>query len=218
MCYGWEQKLLLFLTCYPLQADRGGTSYLLSFLGCQSYIKNGVGDWEAETRWQCNASWCWALLWSLLFQGFGCWCGEFDCLSTWQWRDGPWEWVPFLKHHKYMRPPLVLKPKNGFVEFSFKWLGYICIQSAWICLCMKTPYTTEFKHCTNIFGLSAADRMCRSGAVDIICIDSVSALTPRAEIEVFFLVYLSRIWANMMSVSSHFFWVCDWKIRMQVFV
>lgn len=35
-----------------------------------------------------------------------------------------------------------------------------------------------------IFSLSAADRMCRSGAVDIICIDSVSALTPRAEIEV----------------------------------
>lgn len=34
------------------------------------------------------------------------------------------------------------------------------------------------------FSLSAADRMCRSGAVDIICIDSVSALTPRAEIEV----------------------------------
>lgn len=33
--------------------------------------------------------------------------------------------------------------------------------------------------------LSAADRMCRSGAVDIIVIDSVSALTPRAEIEVF---------------------------------
>ncbi|GJT21402.1 DNA repair protein RecA homolog 1, chloroplastic [Tanacetum coccineum] len=28
-----------------------------------------------------------------------------------------------------------------------------------------------------------ADRMCRSGAVDLICIDSVSALTPRAEIE-----------------------------------
>ncbi|KAL8505025.1 hypothetical protein ACS0TY_016287 [Phlomoides rotata] len=26
------------------------------------------------------------------------------------------------------------------------------------------------------------DRMCRSGAVDLICIDSVSALTPRAEI------------------------------------
>uniref|UniRef100_A0A804M0V4 RecA family profile 2 domain-containing protein n=1 Tax=Zea mays TaxID=4577 RepID=A0A804M0V4_MAIZE len=28
-----------------------------------------------------------------------------------------------------------------------------------------------------------ADRMCRSGAIDLICIDSVSALTPRAEIE-----------------------------------
>ncbi|MBA0822755.1 hypothetical protein Goarm_019536, partial [Gossypium armourianum] len=28
-----------------------------------------------------------------------------------------------------------------------------------------------------------ADRMCRSGAVDLICVDSVSALTPRAEIE-----------------------------------
>ncbi|KAL4554616.1 hypothetical protein LXL04_037213 [Taraxacum kok-saghyz] len=31
--------------------------------------------------------------------------------------------------------------------------------------------------------LEIADRMCRSGAVDLICIDSVSALTPRAEIE-----------------------------------
>ena len=32
--------------------------------------------------------------------------------------------------------------------------------------------------------MSVADRMCRSGAIDLICIDSVSALTPRAEIEV----------------------------------
>ncbi|OIV99033.1 hypothetical protein TanjilG_32292 [Lupinus angustifolius] len=32
-------------------------------------------------------------------------------------------------------------------------------------------------------GLEIADRMCRSGAVDLICVDSVSALTPRAEIE-----------------------------------
>ncbi|CAH1421250.1 unnamed protein product [Lactuca virosa] len=31
--------------------------------------------------------------------------------------------------------------------------------------------------------LEIADRMCRSAAVDLICIDSVSALTPRAEIE-----------------------------------
>ncbi|CAI9088080.1 OLC1v1022316C1 [Oldenlandia corymbosa var. corymbosa] len=31
--------------------------------------------------------------------------------------------------------------------------------------------------------LEIADRMCRSGAVELICIDSVSALTPRAEIE-----------------------------------
>ncbi|KAL3820944.1 hypothetical protein ACJIZ3_006849 [Penstemon smallii] len=31
--------------------------------------------------------------------------------------------------------------------------------------------------------LEIADRLCRSGAVDLICIDSVSALTPRAEIE-----------------------------------
>lgn len=31
--------------------------------------------------------------------------------------------------------------------------------------------------------LETADRMCRSGAVDIIVVDSVSALTPRAEIE-----------------------------------
>ncbi|KAH9612194.1 hypothetical protein KSS87_012696 [Heliosperma pusillum] len=31
--------------------------------------------------------------------------------------------------------------------------------------------------------LEIADRMCRSGAIDLICIDSVSALTPRAEIE-----------------------------------
>lgn len=31
--------------------------------------------------------------------------------------------------------------------------------------------------------LETADRMCRSGAVDLICIDSVAALAPRAEIE-----------------------------------
>ena len=31
---------------------------------------------------------------------------------------------------------------------------------------------------------SVADRMCRSCAIDLICVDSVSALTPRAEIEV----------------------------------
>ncbi|OVA07636.1 AAA+ ATPase domain [Macleaya cordata] len=31
--------------------------------------------------------------------------------------------------------------------------------------------------------LETADRMCRSGAIDLICVDSVSALTPRAEIE-----------------------------------
>lgn len=31
--------------------------------------------------------------------------------------------------------------------------------------------------------LEIADRMCRSGATDLICVDSVSALTPRAEIE-----------------------------------
>jgi len=36
--------------------------------------------------------------------------------------------------------------------------------------------------------LAVADRMCRSGAVDLICIDSVSALTPRAEIEVIVLL------------------------------
>jgi len=43
--------------------------------------------------------------------------------------------------------------------------------------------------------------MCRSGAVDLICIDSVSALTPRAEIEVivlllylfFFLSFFARV-------------------------
>ncbi|MQL75327.1 hypothetical protein Taro_007705, partial [Colocasia esculenta] len=35
----------------------------------------------------------------------------------------------------------------------------------------------------NFLDSRAADRMCRSGAVDLICIDSVSALTPRAEIE-----------------------------------
>ena len=35
-----------------------------------------------------------------------------------------------------------------------------------------------------MYHLSVADRMCRSGAVDLICVDSVSALTPRAEIEV----------------------------------
>lgn len=37
-----------------------------------------------------------------------------------------------------------------------------------------------------IFSISVADRMCRSGAIDLICVDSVSALTPRAEIEVSF--------------------------------
>ncbi|KAL8491610.1 hypothetical protein ACS0TY_023271 [Phlomoides rotata] len=35
--------------------------------------------------------------------------------------------------------------------------------------------------------LEIADRICRSGAVDLICIDSVSALTPPAEIEVLYI-------------------------------
>ncbi|CAL5358685.1 unnamed protein product [Camellia sinensis] len=34
-----------------------------------------------------------------------------------------------------------------------------------------------------LFVASVADRMCRFGAVDLICVDAVSALTPRAEIE-----------------------------------
>lgn len=38
--------------------------------------------------------------------------------------------------------------------------------------------------------MSVADRICRSGAVDLICIDSVSALTPRAEIEVSYGAYV----------------------------
>lgn len=42
----------------------------------------------------------------------------------------------------------------------------------------------EFVLSTKLLSISVADRMCRSGAVDLICIDSVSALTPRAEIEV----------------------------------
>ena len=48
------------------------------------------------------------------------------------------------------------------------------------------------------YSMSVADRMCRSGAIDLICIDSVSALTPRAEIEVslplpcFFLWFYSK--------------------------
>lgn len=33
--------------------------------------------------------------------------------------------------------------------------------------------------------------MCRSGAIDLICVDSVSALTPRAEIEVSYHLSLS---------------------------
>lgn len=40
--------------------------------------------------------------------------------------------------------------------------------------------------------MAVADRMCRSGAIDLICIDSVSALTPRAEIEVSCLDFFSH--------------------------
>lgn len=43
--------------------------------------------------------------------------------------------------------------------------------------------TTLALHAIAEIQKKAADRMCRSGAVDIIVIDSVSALTPRAEIE-----------------------------------
>ena len=48
-------------------------------------------------------------------------------------------------------------------------------------LFMRVSYLTCF---FLRFTDTVADRMCRSGAVDFICVDSVSALTPRAEIEV----------------------------------
>lgn len=41
--------------------------------------------------------------------------------------------------------------------------------------------------------ISVADRMCRSGAIDLICVDSVSALTPRAEIEVGYRLLLALL-------------------------
>ncbi|KAJ8532456.1 hypothetical protein K7X08_012379 [Anisodus acutangulus] len=41
--------------------------------------------------------------------------------------------------------------------------------------------------------------MCRSGAVDLICIDSVSALTPRAEIEGEIRMQQMRLQARLMS-------------------
>lgn len=43
--------------------------------------------------------------------------------------------------------------------------------------------------------VSVADRMCRSGAIDLICVDSVSALTPRAEIEVSYHVAILKFLA-----------------------
>ena len=45
---------------------------------------------------------------------------------------------------------------------------------------------------------SVADRMCRSGAVDLICVDSVSALTPRAEIEVSYM----RLYFGFQKLTS----------------
>ncbi|KAI8009047.1 Protein DEFECTIVE IN MERISTEM SILENCING 3 [Camellia lanceoleosa] len=44
-----------------------------------------------------------------------------------------------------------------------------------------------------LFVASVADHMCRSGAVDLICVDSVSALTPQAEIEVSYIVFIFKI-------------------------
>lgn len=51
------------------------------------------------------------------------------------------------------------------------------------------------------FVISVADRMCRSGAIDLICVDSVSALTPRAEIEVSYhlFVALFRFWIDQVA-------------------
>ena len=48
--------------------------------------------------------------------------------------------------------------------------------------------------------------MCRSGAVDLICIDSVSALTPRAEIEVtiYLFVFLLPLFLIESYANNHF--------------
>jgi RecA/RadA recombinase len=43
------------------------------------------------------------------------------------------------------------------------------------------------------FVIAVADRMCRSGAIDLICVDSVSALTPRAEIEVIYHLFVALL-------------------------
>lgn len=45
--------------------------------------------------------------------------------------------------------------------------------------------------------------MCRSGAVDLICIDSVSALTPRAEIEVIILILLGLLFLIVEFVMAY---------------
>jgi len=52
--------------------------------------------------------------------------------------------------------------------------------------------------------------MCRSGAIDLICVDSVSALTPRAEIEVnnYFLISCTPGY-NLR--SAFFNYICSYK-------
>lgn len=76
---------------------------------------------------------------------------------------------------------IVCQPDNGEMAlesncFPLTWLNMLW----WLTVSYGAPFTCLNKFCVT----SVADRMCRSGAVDLICIDSVSALTPRAEIEV----------------------------------
>jgi hypothetical protein len=94
----------------------------------------------------------------------------------------PWKVItPFLKLVHYIGSVNIqyFSPLVKEVISAFK-------QNCWVlCSSHHIAYVESFLgYLLTIFSLSAADRMCRSGAVDIICIDSVSALTPRAEIEV----------------------------------
>ncbi|PRQ44974.1 putative DNA recombination and repair protein RecA [Rosa chinensis] len=59
--------------------------------------------------------------------------------------------------------------------------------------------------------LEIADRMCRSGAIDLICVDSVSALTPRAEIEVIFFFFLLLVVLNVRYAIAHISQMTFWS-------
>ncbi|XP_059070051.1 DNA repair protein recA homolog 1, chloroplastic isoform X1 [Cryptomeria japonica] len=77
---------------------------------------------------------------------------------------------------------MLVDAEHAFDPCYSKALG-VDIESLIVCQPDSGEMALESKSHSIVHAIKTADRMCRSGAVDLICIDSVSALTPRAEIE-----------------------------------